>query len=99
MKTNSEIKSIYDIVKGLNFSNKQALALKKEVLQQLEQKFRKTIEFRIKSQSMHAIHSIHTGSVSTQRHRQLSFKITRQKPQMLFRNSSLVSLLKKPNNM
>lgn len=32
MKTNSDIKSIYDIVKGLNFSNKQALVLKKEVL-------------------------------------------------------------------
>ncbi|CAD8064380.1 unnamed protein product [Paramecium sonneborni] len=98
MKTNNEFRSIYDIVKRFNFSNKQAQALKQEVLQQLEQKFRKPIEFRIKSQSLHAIHSIHTGSVSTQRHRQLSFKITRQKPQMLFRNQSLVSLLKKTNN-
>ncbi|CAD8076262.1 unnamed protein product [Paramecium sonneborni] len=99
MKTNNEFKSIYDIVKRFNFSNKQALTLKQEVLQQLEQKFRKTIEFRIKSQSMHAIHSIHSSSVSTQRHRQLSFKITRQKPQMFFRNQSLVSLLKKTNNL
>ena len=32
MKPNTELKSIYDIVKGFNFSNKQALSLKQEVL-------------------------------------------------------------------